>query len=37
MIDAPHRFAQDYPIKPVRVIDPFGAGGGVDVNARGSV
>ncbi len=26
--------AQDYPPKPVRVIDPFGAGGGVDVMAR---
>ncbi len=25
--------AQDYPTKPVRVIDPFGAGGGVDVMA----
>ncbi len=27
-------FAQDYPTKPVRVIEPFGAGGGVDVIAR---
>lgn len=26
--------AQDYPAKPVRLIDPFGAGGGVDVIAR---
>ena len=27
-------FAQDYPTKPVRVIEPFGAGGGPDVMAR---
>jgi tripartite-type tricarboxylate transporter receptor subunit TctC len=27
-------FALDYPTKPVRVIEPFGAGGGVDVMAR---
>jgi len=27
-------FAQDYPTKPVRVIEPFGAGSGVDVMAR---
>jgi tripartite-type tricarboxylate transporter receptor subunit TctC len=27
-------FAQEYPTKPVRVIEPFGAGGGVDVIAR---
>lgn len=26
--------AQDYPTRPVRVIEPFGAGGGVDVMAR---
>lgn len=26
--------AQDYPTKPVRMIEPFGAGGGVDVIAR---
>lgn len=26
--------AEDYPIKPVRVIEPFGAGGGVDVMTR---
>ncbi len=26
--------AQEYPTKPVRVIEPFGAGGGVDVIAR---
>src|SRR6266446_4071430 len=25
---------QDYPTKPVRMIEPFGAGGGVDVIAR---
>ena len=27
-------FAQQYPAKPVRMIEPFGAGGGVDVIAR---
>ena len=27
-------FAQDYPTKPVRMIEPFGAGGGPDVIAR---
>jgi tripartite-type tricarboxylate transporter receptor subunit TctC len=27
-------FAQEYPTKPVRMIEPFGAGGGVDVIAR---
>lgn len=27
-------FAQDYPTKPVRLIEPFGAGGGVDTIAR---
>src|SRR5713226_4636743 len=26
--------SQDYPTKPVRVIEPFGTGGGVDVMAR---
>src|SRR6267378_3326039 len=26
--------SQDYPTKPVRMIEPFGAGGGVDVIAR---
>jgi tripartite-type tricarboxylate transporter receptor subunit TctC len=26
--------AQDFPIRPVRLIEPFGAGGGVDVIAR---
>jgi tripartite-type tricarboxylate transporter receptor subunit TctC len=26
--------AQDYPTKPVGMVDPFGAGGGVDVIAR---
>ncbi len=30
----PAALAQDYPTKPVRVIDSFGAGGGVDVMAR---
>jgi tripartite-type tricarboxylate transporter receptor subunit TctC len=28
-------FAQDYPTKPVRMIDPFGAGGGPDLVGRG--
>ncbi len=27
-------FAQDYPTKPVRMIEPFGAGGGPDLMAR---
>lgn len=27
-------FAQYYPTRPVRMIEPFGAGGGVDVIAR---
>jgi len=27
-------FAQEYPTKPVRIIEPFGADGGVDVIAR---
>src|ERR1700736_2011011 len=27
-------FAQNYPAKPVRMIEPFGAGGGVDTIAR---
>jgi tripartite-type tricarboxylate transporter receptor subunit TctC len=27
-------FAQDYPTKPVRMIEPFGAGGGPDVISR---
>ena len=26
--------SQDYPTKPVRMIEPFGAGGGVDTIAR---
>src|ERR1700730_13912752 len=26
--------SQEYPTEPVRVIEPFGAGGGVDVIAR---
>ncbi|MGA8621804.1 MAG: hypothetical protein WB660_25175 [Candidatus Sulfotelmatobacter sp.] len=29
-------FAQDYPTGPVRIIEPFGAGGGPDVVARAS-
>jgi tripartite-type tricarboxylate transporter receptor subunit TctC len=28
------RSTQDYPVKPVRIIDPFGAGGGPDLLAR---
>jgi tripartite-type tricarboxylate transporter receptor subunit TctC len=28
------RSTQDYPAKPVRIIDPFGAGGGPDLLAR---
>ena len=27
-------FAQDYPAKPVQIIEPFGAGGGPDLLAR---
>jgi tripartite-type tricarboxylate transporter receptor subunit TctC len=27
-------FAQDYPTRPVRMVEPFGAGGGVDTIAR---
>jgi tripartite-type tricarboxylate transporter receptor subunit TctC len=30
----PTALTQDYPTKPVRVIEPFGAGGGPDVMAR---
>jgi tripartite-type tricarboxylate transporter receptor subunit TctC len=37
MVDAtnPAVLAQDYPTKPVRLIEPFGAGGGPDLLARG--
>jgi tripartite-type tricarboxylate transporter receptor subunit TctC len=36
MVDAtsPAVLAQDYPTKPVRLIEPFGAGGGPDLLAR---
>src|SRR5258706_267835 len=30
----PHAFAQDYPTKPIHVIVPYAAGGGVDLLAR---
>ena len=30
----PYTFAEEYPSRPVTVIVPFGAGGGVDVNTR---
>src|SRR6266568_2570349 len=34
LLDLVLQSSQDYPTKPVRVIEPFGAGGGPDVMAR---
>ena len=34
MTDTTNPCAEDYPTKLVRLIDPFGTGGGVDVIAR---
>jgi tripartite-type tricarboxylate transporter receptor subunit TctC len=31
---APHAVAQDYPVRPVKIIVPLAAGGGVDIVAR---